>query len=268
MTQSHQSGGPTVGDLLDRLDGLAPFRWAEDWDNVGLLVGERGSEVRGVLVALDLRDHVIDEAERTGCNVIVTHHPVVFPSIAKVTDADVAGRLILRAARGDIAVVAAHTNLDAAAGGLNDIMAALLGMTDVRPLQEAEPGSEVGLGRIGAVDGTLGELAVRAAEMFGADAVTGVVGDPDREVVTAAVCTGSGGSFIDTARAAGADVYVTGDLKYHDADRAGDMALVCAAHGAVESECLRQWVAANAEVLGVPVRSATASTDPWGPSPR
>lgn len=263
MTQSSRSDEPTVRDLLDRLNGLAPFWRAEEWDNVGLLVGERSAPVRGVLVALDLRDHVLDEAERTGCDVILTHHPVIFPSMSRVIDTDPVGRLVLRAARARIAVVAAHTNLDSAAGGLNDVMAALMGMEETRPLREAEPHSSIGLGRVGRVDGTLGVLVERATDAFGEGAVTGVVGDPDRRITSAALCTGSGGSFIDDAREAGADVYITGDLKYHDADRAGGMALICAAHGAVESECLRRWVGANADILGVPVRTAGVTTDPW-----
>ncbi len=267
MTQSSRSDEPAVRDLLDRLNDLAPFWRAEEWDNVGLLVGERSAPVSGVVAALDLRDHVIDEAERIGSNVILTHHPVVFPSITRVVDSDPVGRLVLRAARARIAIVAAHTNLDSARGGLNDIMAALMGMDGTRPLREAEPHSPIGLGRIGRVDATLGDLVARAADAFGTGAVTGVAGDRDRRMTTAAVCTGSGGSIIDDAREAGADVYITGDLKYHDADRAGEMALICAAHGAVESECLRRWVGANADVLGVPIRLAGGSTDPWrGPA--
>lgn len=253
----------TVRDLLTWIDALAPFRLAEDWDNVGLLVGEHTAPVTRVLAALDLRDHVMEEAVRTGCDVILTHHPVVFPAISTVTDADAAGRLVLEAARRGIAVVAAHTNLDAAAGGLNDIMAALLGMSGLRPLIASEERSLTGLGRIGDMDGTLAEVVRRTEEAFGAEAVSGIAGDGAMPVTRVAVCTGSGGGFIDDARRADADVYITGDLKYHDADRAAGMGLVCAAHGAVETECLRQWITGNADSLGVPIRLAEAGTDPW-----
>lgn len=253
----------TVRDVLDRLDQLAPFRLAEDWDNVGLLVGERTAPARRMLAALDLRDHVLDHAERTGCDVVLTHHPVIFPSVASVTDADPVGRAVLRAARAGIAVIAAHTNLDAAAGGLNDIMAALLGLTETRPLGAGEPHALVGLGRIGRAEGSLETLVGRVESAFGARSVVGVVGEPGRRIERVAICTGSGGSFIDEARDVGADVYVTGDLKYHDADRAGGMALVSAAHGAVEAECLREWVAMNAEAVGIRVTSLDETTDPW-----
>ncbi len=106
--------------------------------------------MRRVLVALDLRDDVLGEAAELGCHAILTHHhPPIFPSLAAVTDDTTVGDLVLRAAEARIAIIAAHTNLDAAAGGLNDVMAQLLGLTVTRPLRESVVDSSVGLGRIG-----------------------------------------------------------------------------------------------------------------------
>lgn len=263
MNSAPRADGMTVGDLLRRIDALAPFALAEEWDNVGLIVGESGAPATRVLAALDLREHVLDEAERGGCDVVLVHHPPIFPSISRVTGDDPVGRLILQAARRGITIIAAHTNLDSAAGGLNDIMAALLGLTDTEVLAPEEPGALAGLGRVGTATGSLEALARAAENAFGASAITGAVGDPSRPVHRVAVCTGSGASFITTARDRGADVYVTGDLKYHDADRVPGMALICAAHGAVETECLREWVAGNAAALGCPISLSARSTDPW-----
>lgn len=257
-----------VGEFLAAFDALAPWRLAEEWDNVGLMVGRRDRDVTRVLVALDLRDAVLDEARATGADLVLVHHPPIFPALSAVSDARTAGALVLRAAEEQVAVVAAHTNLDSAAGGLNDVMAAALGMRDTAPLVPDADDPTVGLGRVGDVDVvTLGDLAGRAVDAFcDRRANLGMVGEPSREVRRIAVCTGSGGSLIEAARAADARAYVTGDLKYHDADAAEGMALVNVAHGAVEQQCLRAWTPALANAVapaGVPVAFTTVDTDPW-----
>lgn len=257
-----------VGDFLAALDALAPERLAEEWDNVGLMVGRRDRAVTRVLVALDLRGSVLDEAGATGADLVLVHHPPIFPALSAVSDQRTAGALVLRAAEQRIAVVAAHTNLDSAEGGLNDIMAAALGMRDTAPLVPRADDPSVGLGRVGQVDGTmLGALAQGAvAALTTRGANIGMAGDPSAPVHTVAVCTGSGASLIPDARAAGADAYVTGDLKYHDADAAEGLALVNLAHGAVEQHCMRLWTPLLAEALapsGVDVAFATVDTDPW-----
>lgn len=256
----------TVDDLLQVIDRLAPTRLAEEWDNVGLLVGRRGQPVGGVMVALDLRPQVIDEAAAAGCDVVLTHHPVIFPALGAVSDATAAGSLVLRAASEGVAVIAAHTNLDSAHGGLNDLMAAALGVQGTRPLRPSPVDVSVGLGRVGnlAAPTTLGALTELCRRAFGLSAVR-VVGGSDRVVSSVAVCTGSGGSLVGDAVAAGVDVYVTGDLKYHDADAAGSVALLDVAHGAVEEAMLRAWTPALIAALGdgTPVRFAATSTDPW-----
>ncbi len=254
----------TVADLLRVLDELAPANLAEEWDNVGLLVGSDAAPATRVLVALDLRERVLDQAERDGFDVVLTHHPPIFPSLSAVTDRTAVGRLVTRAIRAGVTVVSAHTNLDSAADGLNDVMAGLLGLRDTRPLAPSPEDPAVGLGRIGGFAGTLGDLAAACRTAFGDGAVHGVVGDPDRPVPTVAICTGSGASFIDAARTAGADAYVTGDLKYHDADRAEGMALVDAGHAEVESMCLREWTARLAERAPCPVVALGESTTDWG----
>lgn len=254
----------TVEQFMAELEGLAPATIAEEWDNVGLLVGRGDQAVTKVLVALDLRDHVLDEAERLGCDLVLTHHPAIFPALNAVTDATVTGRLVLRAASAGIAIVAAHTNLDSAASGLNDAMAHMVGLTELAPLRPSVVDPALGLGRIGRLDGvTLGELVRRCATVFDYPAVT-FVGDPALALERGAVCTGSGASLIGDAQAAGADVYITGDLKYHDADIAGGLALISIPHGVVEGTALQAWTAVLAAALpGVGVVWHDAGTDPW-----
>lgn len=125
----------TVADILDVLEALAPYSMKMDWDNVGLLCGSRKKEVEQVLVALDPFEDVCDEAVIWGADVIVTHHPLIFRPVANVTDETSVGRIIERLCSAGICAVNAHTNLDCAPGGVNDELAAVLGLRSVTVLQ-------------------------------------------------------------------------------------------------------------------------------------
>ncbi len=255
----------TVAELCRSIHRLAPEALAEDWDNGGLLVGRAGAPVDRLLVALDLRPVVVGEARERGCQAVLTHHPAIFPTIAAITDGGGAGT-VLDAAEAGSAVLAAHTNLDSARGGLNDIMAAALGIDDPVPLAPSAADESAGLGRVGEVaPTTLGALAELARQAFGAHLVriTGEVGVPVGRV---ACCTGSGGGLVELARRSAADAYVTGDLRYHDADRADGMPLIDLPHGSVEGHAMGVWsegLAAALSGAGVEVLYAAKSTDPW-----
>jgi dinuclear metal center YbgI/SA1388 family protein len=128
----------TISDILAAVDNLAPFRLAQAWDNVGLLLGDAAWPVRRVLVSLDVTETVCEEAERLDADCLLAHHPFMFKDVSRVTAETRAGRLALRLAAGRRAVIAAHTNLDAAQGGLCDLLAERAGLTDIEPLR-AEP---------------------------------------------------------------------------------------------------------------------------------
>ncbi|MEQ8834418.1 MAG: Nif3-like dinuclear metal center hexameric protein [Miltoncostaeaceae bacterium] len=254
-----------VRGLLGLLDGLAPWALAEEWDNCGLLVGRPERPVSRVLLALDLRTEVLDQARAQRCEAVLTHHPVIFGGLAAVTPAGAPGALVLEAAERGVAVIAAHTNLDAARGGLNDLFAETLGMVDTAPLTPAAADPSAGLGRVGEAPGMrVGDLLERCVALTGTPVRS--TADPDAPAGRVACCTGSGGSLIDDARAAGAGLYVTGDLRYHDHDRAEGLALVDATHAGVEAALLRTWrarVAGTASAAGVELLDAGAGTDPW-----
>jgi len=254
-----------VAQLVALIDRLAPASLAEDWDNVGLIVGRHNRAVRRVLVALELRDEVLHEARERSCDAVVVHHPPIFPATDAVTDGTPAQELVLTAAEERIAVIAAHTNLDAAAGGLNDHMAEMLGIRDTRPLVPSPVIPDAGLGRVGSVSRMPLEELVRLVDA----AVPGPVaysGDPGVQVRRVACCTGSGASMIGDARAAEAEVFVTSDLKYHDHDRAQGMPLVAVGHAQVERLAMRRWFRGLERALhgdGVEAAFAEADTDPW-----
>lgn len=125
----------TVQDIAKIVEKLAPKHLKEDWDNVGLLVGERNMEVKGVLTTLDVTPEVVAEAEAKGCNLIVSHHPVIFKGMKQITDESALGRLVIELISKKITVYSAHTNLDIAPGGLNDLAAAQIGLGNVKGLE-------------------------------------------------------------------------------------------------------------------------------------
>jgi dinuclear metal center YbgI/SA1388 family protein len=254
-----------VGQLLGVIDRLAPSHLAEEWDNVGLIVGRHNQPVRKLLVALELRDEIMVEADQGQFDGILVHHPPIFPSITAVTDDQPAAELVLRAAEIRTAIIAAHTNLDAAPGGLNDVMAGLLEISGTSPLAPHPEDPAAGLGRIGHVaPRSVAELAAEVGSVFAAPATFS--GDAWTAVRTLACCTGSGAGLIGDARAGGADAYVTSDLKYHDADRALGLPLIGVPHAAVEQLALKEWSRSLARTLsseGAEVAFAETTTDPW-----
>ena len=191
-----------VDEILTYVQQLAPPELAESWDNPGLLV-DCGAEVTSILVALDVTDEVIAEAEYQGCQLIVTHHPVIFKPLRSLARGSLPYRLIKK----NISALCAHTNLDAAEGGVNDILCRLLGVQDVQPLDK--------LARIGRVRTTSADLlAEQCRQVLGAHVKLVDAGKPINRV---AVVGGSGGDFLEAALAAGADALVTGEAGHHTA---------------------------------------------------
>lgn len=136
-----------VKDIVKIMSEMAPARLAEDWDNVGLQVGRYEKEVRVILCALDFSAEVLEQAAQLHADIIVTHHPAIFRGIKKLTDQDWRTTLLLEAARQDIAIYSAHTNLDSVAGGVNDVLATLLELENVNGFSGDD--TLEGIGRIG-----------------------------------------------------------------------------------------------------------------------
>lgn len=208
----------SVKDIVKIMGEMAPVRLAEEWDNVGLLVGRSEREVKVILCALDFSAEVLEQAAQLHADIIVTHHPAIFRGIKQLTDLEWRSALLLEAARKDIAVYSAHTNLDSAAGGVNDVLANLLELQNVEGLSGDD--TLECIGRIGVLKAAadLDVFAEKVKNALKLEHVTIVpAGRPVRKV---AVCGGSGIDFLDYAVRAGADTYVTGDVKYHDAQDA------------------------------------------------
>ena len=208
----------TVKDIYHFLDSIAPFATQEDFDNAGLLVGYAGAQVTRVLAALDITPQVVEEAAQMGAQLIVAHHPVIFQPIRAVTDESVTGGLVLSLARQGIAAICAHTNLDAAQGGVNDCLARALGLSEIGQLRQSgtdEQGRRYGIGRVGTLGTamTAGEFALYVKNRLGASGVR--VEDAGRPVRRVAVGGGACGDMLADAVRAGCDTFVTADVKYH-----------------------------------------------------
>lgn len=209
----------TVNDIVKIMDGIAPPNLAEAWDNVGLLVGRSDNTVKKIMVALDVSPEVAEQALEHKAQMIVSHHPVIFDPVKKMTDRTWQQKLLLDCAENKIAVYSAHTSLDSVLGGVNDVLAAQLGLLHTEVLVPAA-GGEAGLGRVGCLPATLTlqEFSEKIKAVLKLDRV--VVGDAGQKVNKVALCGGAGADFISEALAAGADTFVTGDVKYHTAQNA------------------------------------------------
>lgn len=208
----------TVKDVYGLLDEKAPFSSQLSFDNSGFLVGRGDKQVKHILVALDITREVIDEAVRLGADLIVSHHPVIWDAPRSVTDETLLGRKLLALIQNDIAAICAHTNLDAAKGGVNDALAAALGLEDTELLKvygTYADGTPFGIERIGTLHGAgkvLPEFAAEVREKLGANGVRYV--DAGRPVHRVAVGGGSCSGSIRDVLAAGCDTFVTADVKY------------------------------------------------------
>lgn len=246
--------------------------WAQEWDRVGLVVGEPSAPLERVLLAVDCLPATVEQAVEVGAQLIVAHHPLLLRGVSSVATTSYKGRVVHRMIRSGVALFVAHTNADVAAPGVSDALADRLGLRDtaaLHPADGAAAGGRRGLGRVGHLDRpvSLAELADRVATVLPSTAGgIRVAGDPDRRVATVAVCGGAGDSFLADAAAAGADAYLTADLRHHPASEyvaEGGPALLDAAHWATEWPWLADVHPRLTGELGVEGIISTLVTDPW-----
>ncbi|MCL3777948.1 MULTISPECIES: Nif3-like dinuclear metal center hexameric protein [unclassified Actinomyces] len=264
----------TVADVVDILRRAAPPELAEPWDSNQLICGDPAETVRTVLLAVDPLPPVVDEAIETGVDMVITHHPLFLRGTDHVSATTAKGRSIHRLIRAGIALANAHTTWDCAAGGNADALATAVGLTSTTVLSPSSADPALGIGRVGRLpqSTTLRALAERVAAAL-PDSAPGLLvgGDPDAEVSLVAVSGGSGDSLLGAARQAGADVFLTADLRHHPAtDHLADGRpyLLCGTHWATEWVGLAPLAArleAGAARRGrtLTTRVSQVVTDPW-----
>lgn len=213
----------TIATIVDYLDAELHPEYQEDYDNAGFLLGDIGQECKGALVAVDVTDDVIDEALERGTNLIVTHHPMIFGGVKRITPNDATGRFIIRLIKNDIAVYSAHTNLDNLKNGVNGILAQVLGLTDCQILRQMAglSSAEVGAGMVGNLPYPMPTNAfLEQVKVCLGLPMLRVSDIASQSVSRIAICGGAGSFLIGDAIRQHADIYLTGDMKYHDFQRA------------------------------------------------
>lgn len=208
-------------ELTDYLESIAPLQYQESYDNAGLIVGSHETEIKGVLISLDTTPEVIKEAVEIGANVVVAHHPIIFSGLKKINGKTYIEKTIIDAIQNNIAIYAIHTNLDNIyVNGVNAKIAEKLGLAETKilaPKLDVDPSGSVGSGMIGQLKKPLSEIDFLdyLKDKMGLKVVKHTT-KLSKTVKTVAVCGGSGGFLLPNAIAAGADVFITADYKYHE----------------------------------------------------
>ena len=205
-----------VKEIVSKIEEFAPCELAYDWDNTGFITGDPEKEVKKVYITLDMFKENADEAAECGADMVISHHPVLFKGIQKIDLNSQDGYVIKKLIENDIALYAAHTSVDCAEGGINDILAKKLGLKETRVIEENDKNKNAGLGRVGTIENSvlLKDFANEVKKALNTPCVR-VCGDLDREIKTVAVGGGACDDLIEKAKELGADVMVTADMKYH-----------------------------------------------------
>ena len=251
-------------EVIDIIERRYPREYALGWDNVGLLAGRDDKEVGCIYIALDASDEVIHAAVEQEADMLITHHPLIFSGMKRITNEDFIGRRVLEQLRSDVSYYAMHTNYDVM--GMASRSGDLMGLKEPEVLEvtyEDRAEKTEGIGRIGRLEKavTLRQCCERVKQTFGLGSVR-VFGDPERMVERLAICPGSGKSVIKAALRKHADVLVTGDIGHHEGidAKAQGLAVIDAGHYGLEyifAEDMRGYLAHELEgvrVMAAPVR--------------
>ena len=227
--------GATVAEIIEIMNQLAPPLLAEEWDNVGLQIGDLRQPVRRIWVALDPSPEVVKAACKKKVDLLITHHPLIFRPLKSIDFDTPGGSIIQMAARHQLAIFSAHTNLDIVRNGVNDVLAQQLGLRNPSVLHPVQVGrgakegpapvtdseAEYGIGRIGSLAkaSSLKSLVSMVKKKLKLDFIK-VAGDLEMKIKQVAICSGSGSSLMQAFLASKAQAYISGDIHYHDAREA------------------------------------------------
>lgn len=255
-----------VADIVDFLDQRNPPELAEDWDNIGLLIGDPQSKVDRVLTCLTLTPDVAAEAVNSSVDIIVSHHPILFRPIQKITSSTSEGAMLLQLVENKIAVYSPHTAFDSAADGINQQIAERFEMTDIRPFRPSDDDEMIGSGRYGELPVTyeFQTLVEKVRDEFQLPAVQ-FVGDPKMDVRRLGIACGSAAEFLRDARKAGCDAFITGEARFHSAleARAEGIGLILIGHYASERPAVEQLAVVIADQFSeLTVQASNVETDP------
>ncbi len=252
----------TVQSVAEIMNRIAPKNLAEEWDNPGLLVGNFSAEVDKIFICLDISEEVIENAADFGAQLIISHHPLIFRAVKNIRTDLPLGRKIELLIKKNISAFAAHTNLDSAVGGVNDVLAEKIGLTEIKMFGD----EEISLGRLGKLPEPMSaeNFAAHVKKVLNAESVR-LVDAGNFLIGKVGLCSGAGSEFISKAKFFGADAFVTGDLKYHEAQSAVEnkIHVVDAGHFATEFpivHALAEKLSAEFEKLNYKIKIAEDKT--------
>ena len=254
-----------IQEILTNLEQQIPLDLAESWDNVGLLLGDACLPVKGIMTCLTLTEEVAEEAIREGANLVITHHPILFKAVKRLTTATSEGRMLLRLAWAGVSVYSPHTAFDSASEGINQQIAIALGLCDVQPIRR-KPQSIDGAGRCGqwATPQKLSELLQQLGAICPAEQFT-FAGDLDQLCYRVGIACGAAGDFLPDAAGLGCQVFITGETRFHTCLEARSLgvALVMVGHYASERPAVEE-LARRLAVQWRPLRvwASRVETDP------
>jgi len=207
----------TVSDVIAFLEEVAPPQLSEDWDNVGLLIGEQSQATSSIMTCLTLTPDVAEEAVREDAGLIVTHHPVLFRAVKRLTGETREGEVLLSLIQQSIAIYSPHTSYDSAPAGINQQLAELIGLTDTAPLRPVEGETGQGSGRFGNLSQpiSLSSLIANVKDKLGLTDIQ-FVGEPGLLVSRMAIACGAAAEYLVDAKEAGCQVLLTGEARFHD----------------------------------------------------
>lgn len=244
-----------LSDVIASLDKLAPFDLAESWDHSGLRLGSPNAQIHSIAFSLDATEQVIFEAAERGCDLLVTHHPLMFSAQENMICDRPDTKAVAAAFSRGVNIVSCHTNLDNAIDGVNDYLAKLIGLREVEPLCTPETEGGFGMGAIGNIDVPIDCDAVcdNAAHAWKLSGYR--MYDNGSLVGRIALCGGAGGSLWKFALQKNADIYITADLHYHECLEALDagLSLMVCDHGEMENPIMKPLSEKVASALGLPV---------------
>ena len=249
---------PTIQDICNFLEQFAPTRLAEDWDNVGLLAGDPAEQAQRVMTCLTITPDSAAEAIKNDADLIVSHHPLPFRALKRLTTDQTPSRLLWQLIRAGVAIYSPHTGFDSASKGINQMLAEHLGLSNIHPLNPIpEDADGLGSGRVGTADNlTLSGLVENCKSKFQLPGVQ-IVGSLDNKVEKVALACGSGGSFLEKAISVNCDTFITGETTFHTCLEAESSAvnLVLLGHFASERFAI--------EALAKEIQSKFSEAEVW-----
>ena len=259
-------GMTTLNEVTETLRQIAPLQLAADWDAVGLLIGNRKPTCQRVMTCLTLTPDVAREAADEQADLVITHHPLPFRPLARITDDTPSGTALLTLLANGVAVWSSHTAWDSAQGGINDQLASMLELSEVRPLLPNDEVPGAGTGRMGVAPPGV-RVATLAAHLSAALGAAGahIAGDPNRDAGTVGIVCGSGGDMLGDLLAAGCETLVTGEIRLHSAcEAAGSgLAVIAVGHHASERFSLERLAERlEKELPGVTAWASRSERDP------